>query len=450
MKSLTRIALLICLYGFGQDDTTSRFEFSGEFRTRYESLDGQFRKSKSGSDQLLLFRTLLHPRYITSNVQIGLEIQDSRTYLGGSNTPLSSSYTNTADILQLYGQFRIQPLLNRSSKAALKIGRQTVSISSKRQIERVTYANVIRAYSGVYYLEKSTRNNELHLFYTVPVTRLPKDKDLLFDNHFEWDSEALHQHVWGAHYRVFEPLGKSLQWAEFFIYGYDEKDTRSKKTPNRLYVAPGFRLFQPYVVNGINYDIEGAYRFGSRRSSSEITDLTDLKVRSSMLIAKLGYTFLLPLKVNVAIQHYFASGDKDPNDNTYGQFERMFGGRRTDLNNTSIHGPLTPANLSATGVRVELLPEKRWDARLHYSYVNLASATDQFIIGKYQDPSGESGRFLGHTIDTRARLFSNDKKWILDAGASAFIPGYYTKSVRAEEDITKTTWFGYIQLVVGL
>ena len=43
------------------------------------------------------------------------------------------------------------------------------------------------------------------------------------------------------------------------------------------------------------------------------------------------------LNPNLAFQHYYTSGDDNPNDNRYDQFERLFGGRRTDLNNTSIH-----------------------------------------------------------------------------------------------------------------
>jgi len=34
----------------------------------------------------------------------------------------------------------------------LTLGRQTVSIGSKRQIERVSYANVIKSYNGVHWV----------------------------------------------------------------------------------------------------------------------------------------------------------------------------------------------------------------------------------------------------------------------------------------------------------
>ena len=98
-----------------------------------------------------------------------------------------------------------------------------------------------------------------------------------------------------------------------------------------------------------------------------------------MLLFRVGYTFNHWLNPNLAFQHYYTSGDDNPNDNRYGQFERLFGGRRTDLNNTSIHGPLTPANLTATGFRVEFRPNANWDGRVHYSAATLSSNTDSFV-----------------------------------------------------------------------
>ena len=73
-------------------------KLDGETRARFETLGGQFRANGSGGDQLLALRTLLRAQVQvpTSAVQdnhapafsLGIELQDSRTYLGDDGTPL--------------------------------------------------------------------------------------------------------------------------------------------------------------------------------------------------------------------------------------------------------------------------------------------------------------------------------------------------------------------------
>ena len=98
-------------------------------------------------------------------MSFGIELQDSRTYLGDSGTPLSNSFTNPLDVLQLYARFDDLPgVLGEASDSRLILGRQTVSIGSKRQIERVSYANVIKSYSGAHFISESERGDELHYY----------------------------------------------------------------------------------------------------------------------------------------------------------------------------------------------------------------------------------------------------------------------------------------------
>ena len=177
--------------------------------------------------------------------------------------------------------------------------------------------------------------------------------------------------------------------------------------------------------------------------------MEDLDVFASQLLARVGYTFDAPWRPRVALQWYWASGDEDPDDDRFDQYERLFGGRRTDLNNTSIHGPLTPANLSAPGVRMDVKPGRRWDARLHYSAAFLASATDSFVIARLRDPSGDSGRFMGHTLDARARYWVIPDSLQMEIGASAFIFGDFTQSVPEGPDDERTL-FAYTQLTFSL
>ena len=420
----------------------------GETRVRYESLEGQFRAGREGGDQLLLFRSLFLAETDTGAVSFGVEFQDSRTYLADEGTPLSNSITNPLDILQLYARFDALPgVLGEGSTSTLKIGRQTVSIGSKRQIERVDFANVIKSYTGLNWLHTNDRGDEFHAIYVVPTARFPSRRPGLDDNELSGDEEQWDRRIFGLHYRRADVLGKAVPglWGEVFVYGLEEADTSDFQTPDRSYVAPGFRLYRKPKPGQWDLDLEGALRQGTRYATSDPADTQSLEVDAAMLFAALGYTFDMPWQPRFAFEYYYASGDEDPNDLAFDQHERLFGARRSDLNNTSIHGPLTPANLNAPGFRVEFRPNDRWDGRFYYHAAYLASETDQWVIARLRDPTGQSGDFIGHTLDGRVRNWVIPDSLRLELGASALIHGEFAKDVSGGPD-GDGTLFGYAQL----
>ena len=420
----------------------------GEARVRYESLDGQFRAGRNGSDQLLLFRTLLLAEADTGPVSFGIELQDSRTYLGDGGTPLSSSITNPLDAIQLYARFdKLPGLPGMKSDSHLTLGRQTVSISSSRQISRVGFANVIKSYTGAHFISKADRGDELHAIYLVPTARFPNTRPEIDDNRLSGDEEQWGRRIWGVHYRRADILPDTFPglWGEVFVYGLEEEDTEDFQTPDRSYIAPGFRLYRKPKVGQWDIDLEAALRTGTRYASSSPSDTQSLEVDASMTIAALGYTFDAPWQPRFSLEYYYASGDEDPNDLAFDQHERLFGGRRTDLNNTSIHGPLTPANLSAPGFRVQVTPNDRWDGWFQYHAASLASETDSWVIARLRDPTGQSGDFIGHTLDARARYWVVPDSLRLELGASGLIYGEFPKNVPGGPG-GDGTLFGYVQL----
>ena len=82
-----------------------------------------------------------------------------------------------------------------------------------------------------------------------------------------------------------------------------------------------------------------------------------------------------------------------------------FGAWRGDLNNTSIYQPLMPANIDAPGMRLQVKPHPRWDARAYDHAAWLAPPTDSWVIAGLRDSSGQSGDFIGHTIDRYVRYW---------------------------------------------
>ena len=421
-------------------------EISGETRMRYESLSGQFRAGGSGGDQALFFRTLIHARAETGPAIIGLELQDSRGYLTDSGSPITTGFVNPLDILQLYAEIDA-PALQTGWEGQLRLGRQTVSIGSKRQIERISYANVIKSYTGLHYESASASGDEFHAIAIVPIARRPSDRASIDDNRLSGDEEQWNRLIWGLHYRNADAFGPALDdvMAELFVYGLEENDSDSFQTPDRHYVGPGFRFYRAPQTRRFDFDIEGVWRFGRRRASSNPADTRNLDVSATMFLSYFGYTFDAPWQPRLALEYYWASGDEDPNDDRFDQYERLFGSRRTDLNNTSIHGPLTPANLSAPGIRLEVVPSARSDARIAWSAASLASATDSWVIARLRDPSGQSGDFIGHTIDGRFRYQLIPDQLELEIGASALLPGEFAENAPASPRPDRTL-FGYVQL----
>ena len=429
-------------------DAPEWLKLSGESRIRYEALDGQFRAGREGSDQLLLFRSLLLAEVDTGSFAAGFELQDSRTYLGDEGTPLSSSIVNPLDFLQLYVRFDDLPgAFGKASSSQLKVGRQTVSIGSKRQIERVDFANVIKSYTGAHLVTKAERGDELHFLHVVPTARFPNTRPSINDNELSGDEEQWGRRIWAVHYRRADILPGAAPglWGELFVYGLEEKDTSDFQTPDRSYIAPGFRLYRKPKPGQWDVDLEGALRKGTRYATSNPADTVSLKVDASMLHAEFGYTWDTPWRPRLAFEYYWASGDDNPSDLAFDQHERLFGARRSDLNNTSIHGPLTPANLNAPGFRVEAKPNDRWDARFYYHAAYLASDTDSFVIAGLRDPSGQSGDFIGHVLDSRARYWVVPDSLRMEFGASALIAGEFTKNVPDSPQADRTL-FGFVQL----
>ena len=447
MKYSRLLSLLVFVGSLSAGTIPDWLSISGEVRVRYETLDGQFRSGRTGGDQGLFLRSLLKLEAQKDGYALGGELQDSRSYLTDSGSAISSSYINPVDFLQAYARVPVGDIFTTGYEGEVTLGRQTISVGSKRQIERPSYANVIRSYTGARLKLKNVQGDEFHAIAVVPVERLSSDRDDVENNTPVMDEEQWHRLLWGLHYRKSDAFEDSISdtWAEVFVYGFHEWDAFGEETPNRDYITPGFRLYRKAELSQWNFDIEGALRFGSRRASNNSTDTQDLDVFASQILVRVGYTFDHEWEPNVALQYYWASGDDNPNDGDFDQYERLFGSRRTDLNNTSLYGPLTPANLSAAGARFEMKPTDRTSCRITYLAAFLASDTDTFVVGRQRDPNGSSGSFIGHAIDSRVTYDIMPGELILEIGASALLHGEFTRDNPQAPD-ADDTFFGYSQL----
>lgn len=421
------------------------WSFSGETRARFETLDGQFRANGQGGDQILASRTLLAATYTHDAIAIGVEVQDSRGWLDDQGSAVSTSVINAFDLLQLYMRTEL-PVGWGDAGSSLAIGRQTLNIGSRRQIERVEFANVIFNYTGLYWSGAGPASSRWHALAVVPLERLPSDAESLIDNRIEADQEAWQSRIYGLHWEGWRPWSTDIA-VDFYLYALDEDDTADVPTPNRRYLTPGLRLLRKPTAQRLDFEVEAAWRFGERRETSAAADVRDLEVDASMLYAVLGYTFDHPVQPRLAAQYYYASGDRDPGDDRFDQYERLFGSRRTDLGHTGLFGPLTPANLSAPGLRLEFKPSERLDGRLVWSRARLESATDAWVIARRRDASGQSGSQIGDLFDARVRYWVVPERWQVEVGGSWLEFGDFARTAPPVASEQQRTLFGYLQVL---
>lgn len=399
---------------------------SGSQRTRYESLDGQFRAGGNGGDQLLTLRTTLLVEAKFDAIRIGAEVFDVRTYLGDSGTAIGTGTTNPLEPVQAYIGVDLGDAFGEGSRTELLGGRFTLDLGSRRLVGRNNFRTTTNAFTGVRADWKSAGGDQLVAFYTLPQRRQPTARAALLDNDVEFDDESFAQQFWGVHYtrkKLFSDLS-----GELFVFGLYERDDGAFQTRNRDIVTPGARIFSSPKAGQFDVEFEGGYQFGDARSSSNAANTTDLDVKAYYVHAETGYTFDTAWAPRLAFEYDFATGDKDPTDGEYNRFDSLFGPRRPDFGPTGIYGPLERANINSPGVRLELKPSKRLDGFAFYRAVWLDEANDAFGQTRVVDQAGASGKFAAHQIEGRVRYWLVPKNVRLDIGGAYLINGGFLEN----------------------
>jgi hypothetical protein len=392
---------------------------SGSFRTRYETLDGQFRPGLSGSDQLVSLRSTLFAEARLDHFRIGGEILDSRAYGGDAGGAVGTGEVNALELTQAYVGYRFDDAFADGAHADLQLGRFTMDLGSRRLVGRNNFRNTTNAFTGARFDWTSAAHTQLTLFYTLPHTRLPAGKPSILDNDIAWDDETDDLTFWGVFFAARNlPLGAR---GEAFVFGLDEADSAGTPTRNRHLITPGFRLYRDPAPGRFDFEIEAGVQTGEARGSSNPADVTELDVDASYAHVEFGYRWDAFWAPRLAFEYDYASGDASSTDNAYGRFDGLYGPRRPDFGPTGIYGPLGRSNISSPGLRLEVNPDDRWDGFIFYRVLYLDEARDSFANTGIRDASGASGDFAGHQIEARARYWITPRALRLDLGAAALL-----------------------------
>lgn len=414
---------------------------SGQHRTRYETVDEQFRTGRNGDDQILVFRTNLLTELSFNQWQFGFEILDSRQAHADDDTPVNTSVVNPLDVLQTYVQWDTKNLLG-----SIKAGRFTMNIGSRRFVSRNLFRNTINAFTGVDWQSQNKNGRQLRAFYTLPVNRLPRERDRLIDNRTQGDDEDTAVKFWGLYYAFTNQVLQ--QWrskAEVFYFGLDENDSHDRSTRNRDIHTLGGRVYKKSRPKQFDYALESALQFGQSRFLSASSNSEDLDHWAQFYRAELGYRFDSQWSPRLSAQIDFASGDDDPDDGNNNRFDTLFGARRFDFGPTGIYGPFVRSNLISPGLRLQMNP---WpNTALFFSHRGywLASDKDAWLVAGVRDPSGDSGSFIGQQFEWRLRWQLLPQNIRLELGGAYLFKGKFANNAPNATDEGDPNYF-YSQL----
>ena len=416
-------------------NTPDWLNISGEHRTRYETLDEQFRANGRGDDQILVFRTNILARINWDQWEFGFELLDSRQAHADDDTKISSGDVNPLDVLQTYIQWDDAKNAQNNVVNDVRVGRFTMDVGSRRFVARNKFRNAINSFTGIDWSRTNASGEQIRAFYTLPVQRLPNEFDRRKRNRTQGDDQDTEVAFWGAYYKL--PRLALSEWsseAELFYFGLDENDTHNRPTRNRDIHTVGGRLYKNKAVSEFDHQIEAVYQFGESRATTSKSDREDLDHSAYFARAELGYSYAAPWSPRLIAQFDYASGDDDPNDGDNNRFDSLFGVRRFDFGPLGIYGPFERANIITPGLRLELQPASAVSIFFAHRGYWLASDKDAWTVAGVRDPEGDSGSYLGQQFEARLRWDIYPKNLSWEIGGAYLFKGEFANNAPKAND----------------
>jgi hypothetical protein len=395
-------------------------QFGMQHRTRFVHRDDYYRENLQSDDPILMrTRGYLGIHKVLDPLRLGFEFQDSRSFSRNLASDLQEdpSATDEADVLQAFAELYFDGALGDGQSFSLQAGRLSFDAVDRRLLARNRFRNTTNAFDGFrIQIGSSGSRWQLTGFAMMPVERFPTARDRC--NEDEW---------------FYGVAGYWRQWSPYIIlepyYFILDQDREGQVNPDREIHTLGLHSFGYLGDTGFDYDFNTAFQFGSSG---------DLSQRAFAMHAELGYYIDRPTKPRIAVWLNYASGDRDPYDGINQRFDRLFGASHNMYGHS---GLFTWQNIINPTFYASVRPIERMRLEAFYRTYWLASDTDAFVLAELQDPTGNSGDFVGQEIDLRLR-YQLTRHWSLDVGYSHFMPGTFVTNTSSPADDSD---FFYIQ-----
>ena len=389
VRSVVALAAAAVLVSAHAQADAAGFELRGSQRTRYETLDPQYRAGFSNSDQALALQTTVAVDWRRGGFEAVGEIMDSRTLLNDSGSFANFTTTNTLEPIQAYVAWH-------RGESMLRIGRVTQDLGKRRVVARSRYRNTVSSFAGVDWSWRSENGRAVRAFYWVPMRLLPTELDAVLDNDQELDRGARESALAGLFYE-FAPLAGNHR---IEAYALDfELDPAGDPALAADHWSIGARAYRAPRPGEWNYEVESVLQRGDAGGVVGGIARRDLDHRGEFLHAEIGYAFDRSWSPDLMLQYDRASGDRDPDDLRNERFNTLFGARRFDFGPTGIYGIVARGNVESLGVRLTFRPAQRWQGMFSYRSLRLAASRDAWVGSGWRDASGAAGKDVGHHLE---------------------------------------------------
>lgn len=388
-----------------------------ELRERFEYRDGDIRRPTANLDTPLLQRTRLYigVKEVLDPLRFTVELKDSRRFT--SRYAMDDRDYNQFDAVQAYGEFHFKDALGKDTPVRVRGGRMAFELLDRRLIARNEWRNTTNAFQGFRALIGQQSNIwDLDLMALQPMRRLLRETDE--PNERQWMFAAI------ANWRKYSDI---ITFQPFY---FNLRQNERTATQTRNIHSPGLRVYGVIPDTAYDFDASAIYQFGSDNSR---------RMRALATNTEIGYTFTHDWKPRLSASYGYASGDRNPTDNSSERFERLFGFARPWSNNDYFQWE----NLHAPKTRIEIKPTPKLRADAGLNAYWLASDTDRWNVANLRDTTGRRGDFVGSEIDGRAR-YALHKQADVTVGYAFFKPGEFTRKSGRPDN----THFFYVELTL--
>ena len=384
----------------------------GQLRLRFE-YDDQFNVKQYApgtTDKVLLERLMLQADLrLKKWARAFVELRDAHaffTHMGQSDFPKANPFNDHLDIRQGY----VEAFLDDAHPVGLKVGRQQISYGDQRVFGPGQWGNTGRWCFDAAMLILRNRDLKLDLWAARPVENRPD----------RWPNRWAAAPTLAVAYLQTRTLPLRLDL--FYAMKYDGTGTVQGEAGkgNLLSHSIGFQLEGKAVSNILDYAGTFVYQFGRRATE---------RLLAAGANVRLAATAPLPSRPRLAAQFTWGSGDRRPNDGTYGTFDGVLGG--ADIYFYGQMNLFFWANLRDYEADLHLHPLKGMEVRAEYHYFTLDQPKDAWyttgLKALRRDQTGRSGRELGHELDLRATWTPYPGVELM-LGYSHFFPGAFVQA----------------------